>query len=81
MIHHKTPSNALSYLSSNVIEAMEWCSASVEDRDTVCCFLVFQDIGEPPRETSQLMSKWQVKGQLAQYESHQLDRERSQLEQ
>jgi len=35
---------------SLVTVAMALYSASAEDRDTVVCFLVLQDIGDPPKE-------------------------------
>lgn len=58
---------------------MERYSTFVDDRDTVLCFLVFQDIRQPLRQTSQPVRERQVKRQLAQSKSHQLSRERSQL--
>jgi hypothetical protein len=50
---------------------MDIYSASAEEQDTVCCFLVFQEIGELPRSTNQSVMEHLVKGQLAQSESHQ----------
>ena len=50
--------------------AIERYSASAEDRDTICCFLVFQEIGETPRETNQPVRERRVNGQPAQLESH-----------
>lgn len=55
-------------------------SASEEERETVCCFLVFQDIGELPRNTSQPVRDRRVNRQLAQSESHQAERDKSQCE-
>ena len=49
---------------------MERYSASAEERETVCCFLVFQEIGDFPRKTNLPVSDRRVKGQLAQSESH-----------
>lgn len=50
------------------------------ERETVCCFLVFQEIGEPPRNTNQPVRERHVNGQLAQSESHQAERDKSHCE-
>jgi len=47
----KTPNEArksLTHTSSLTADVRERYSASADDRETVVCFLVFQDIGEPP---------------------------------
>lgn len=64
-------SKARSYLSLAVMLAIERNSTSADERDTVYCFLVFQEIGEEPRNTIQPESECCVNGQLAQSESHQ----------
>lgn len=40
------------HLSLDVIEAMKRYSTSVDDLNTLCLFLVFQDITELPRKTN-----------------------------
>ena len=42
----RSDSKLLSHLSSHVVVAIEWYSAFAEERETVCCFLVFHEIGE-----------------------------------
>ena len=49
---------------------MDRYSTSVEERETVCCVLVFQEMGNFSRKTNQPVSDRQVKGKLAQSESH-----------
>jgi len=47
----KMPKDArkdLNQTNSLVVSAMEWYSTSAEDRDTVGCFLLRQEIGDPP---------------------------------
>lgn len=44
-------------------------SASVEDRETVGCFLDFQEINELPKNTQNLVIDRLVSGQVAQSES------------
>ena len=46
-------------------------SASAEERDTVCCFLVFHEMGDLPKKTSQPVRDRRDIGQAAQSESHQ----------
>lgn len=43
---------------------MDQYSASVDEREMVCCFLVFQETGEPPKETKYLVIERLVIGQL-----------------
>lgn len=50
---------------------MNLYSASVEDRDTVSCFRVFQEIGEPPSCINQAVRYLLVNGQAEKSESHQ----------
>ena len=45
--------------------------ASAKEQDTICCFLVFHEIGEDPSRTNHLVRDLQIKGHLAQSESHQ----------
>jgi len=39
------------HFNSQVMVVMDLYSASAEDRDSICCFLVFQEIGEEPKRT------------------------------
>jgi len=48
---------------------MAWYSASAEDRETVGCFLVLQEIGEAPKATKKAVTDCRVRGQPAQSES------------
>lgn len=48
---------------------MDLYSASAEDMETVCCFLVVQEIGEVPRRTIDALRERRVSGQAAQSES------------
>lgn len=41
-------SNSRIHNISITVSAIALYSASVEERDTTCCFSVFQEIGEPP---------------------------------
>lgn len=68
---HKHIKSPLSHFNSQVAIAMDLYSASGDDRDIVCCFLVFHDIGEAPKDTNQPVRDRRVKGQPAQSESHQ----------
>ncbi|GAA0161952.1 hypothetical protein LIER_18151 [Lithospermum erythrorhizon] len=45
-------------------------SASAKERDTINCFLAFQDVGAPPRNTNMPDNERRMSGQLAQSESH-----------
>ena len=47
----KDARNNLNQASSLVESAMDRCLASVEDRDTLVCFLLRQAIGNPPNVT------------------------------
>ena len=74
----KLKSKPFNHFSSHVAAAMNWYSASAEDRDTISCFFVFHDIGECPRKTNHPDTERWVSGQLAQSESHQLLKDKSQ---
>lgn len=54
-----------SHFNSQVVVAIDLYSASTDDLDTVCCFLVFQDIGELPKRTNHPVRDRRVKGQPA----------------
>lgn len=56
---------------------MELYSASAEERATVCCFLVFQDMGEWPKNTNQPVRDYRVSEHAAQSESHHPARDNS----
>jgi hypothetical protein len=43
--------NDFNQINSHVALAIERYSASAEERDTVGCFFVFQEIGDPPSIT------------------------------
>lgn len=66
----RSKSKVLSHLSSQVIVAIERYFASIEECDMVCCFLVFQEMGECPKNINQPVIKHRVRGQPAQSESH-----------
>jgi len=38
-----------SQTNSLVVTAIDLCSALAEDLETIACFLVFQEMGEPPK--------------------------------
>uniref|UniRef100_K7LMX4 Cationic amino acid transporter C-terminal domain-containing protein n=1 Tax=Glycine max TaxID=3847 RepID=K7LMX4_SOYBN len=57
---------------------MDQYSTSAEERDTVCCFLVFHEIEEHPSRTNHPIRDLRVKRHLVQSESHQSDSCRSQ---
>jgi len=57
--------SALNHLSSQVAIAVDRYSASAKDWDTICCFLVFRDIREAPKDTNQLVRDHHVKGHPA----------------
>lgn len=46
----KDRNKALSHFNSHVIAAIERYSASAEERETICWFLVFHEIGEFPNK-------------------------------
>jgi hypothetical protein len=50
------------------VEVIARYSASIEDLDTVCCFLDFQEINEPPRNTQNPITDLRVSTQPAQSE-------------
>jgi len=52
---------------------MERYSTSADERDTICRFFVFQEMGELPLSTNQPVSDRLVDGQLAQSKSHHAD--------
>jgi len=52
------------------VATMDRYSTLAEERETLCCFLVFQEMGKLPRSTNQLISECLDKGQLVQPESH-----------
>jgi len=59
------------HLSFHVVLAIERYSASTEeDWDIICCFLVFQDIGERPKKITQPVRECLVRGQAAESASH-----------
>ena len=58
------------HVNSHVVSAIDRYSASADKRDTVCCFFVFQETGEPPRNTNQPVRERLVKGQPPQLASH-----------
>jgi len=64
------------HLSSHVVVAMDQYSTLADERDIVCCFLVFQDTGELPRKMIQPVRDRRVRGQLAQLELHHAERRR-----
>lgn len=49
---------------------MDQYFASVEERDILCCFLVFKDVGELPSIINYPIRDRRVKGHPAQLESH-----------
>ena len=58
------------HFNTHVVVAIDLYSALVEDRETVCYFFVFQEIGESANCTSHPVADCLVKGKLAQSESH-----------
>jgi len=46
-----------------VVVAIARYSTSAEEGETVCCFLVFQEMGECPKNTNQPVVKRLVRGQ------------------
>lgn len=56
-------------MSSQQVVAMDLYSASAEERDTICCFLVFQAVGELPNMTKYPIKEHRVIGEVAQSES------------
>lgn len=56
-------------MNSHVALAMDLYSASVEDLDTLCCFLDFQEIKELPSITQKPDMDLRVSGHAAQSES------------
>ena len=59
------------HFNSPVTTAMDRYSTLGKEQDTVCCFLVFHEIGEDPSRTNHPVRDLQIKGHLAQSESHQ----------
>ena len=54
---------------SHVTLAMDRYSTSIEDRETVCCFLDFQEIKESPINTQKPLTDFLVSGHAAQSKS------------
>lgn len=46
-------SSERSQMISRVVLAIEQSSDSAEERDTICCFLHFQEMSEEPRSTQE----------------------------
>ena len=61
--------NDLIHSKSLVTVAMALYSASAEERDTVVCFLVRQDMGDPPNEIKYPLRDFLVRGHAPQSES------------
>lgn len=55
--------------TSHVAFAIDLYSAFVDDLDTVCCFLDFQENNESPKNTQKPETELRVSGQVAQSES------------
>lgn len=55
-----------SHCGSQVREAKDLYSASVDDRETIGCFFNFQQINEEPRRTQKLVIDFLLSGHLAQ---------------
>ena len=53
-------------MSSQAVVAMALYSASAEDRETVACFLDFQEIRESPRKMQNPVTDLRESGQPAQ---------------
>jgi len=60
----------LSHFNSHIIATVERYLAFSEKRETINYFLVLQDTGEEPRNTTQLVKECLVSGQPAKSESH-----------
>jgi len=58
--------NDLIHSKSLVTVAMALYSASAEERDIVVCFLVLQDIGDPPNEIKHPVRDFLVRGHAPQ---------------
>lgn len=54
-----------SHFNSQFVVSIYLYSASPHDLESVCCFLVFQDIGKLPKRTNHLVRDRCVKGQPA----------------
>lgn len=65
----KEDNNHFNHLSSQTVVAMDLYSPSAEERDTICCFFVFQAIGDVLSITKYPVKDRRVIGQLAQSES------------
>lgn len=59
----------LSQMSSQVMVAIAWYSASADEHETVDYFFVRQKMGLLPRNVQYLVTECRVVGQLAQSES------------
>lgn len=73
----KLSNRAFDRCNSQVTDTIYQNSASVEERETICCFLFFHETGEVPKKTIQPHKEQRERGQTAQSESHQSYRERS----
>jgi hypothetical protein len=62
---YKSHRSCLSQTNSLVCDAIDAYSDSAEEHDTTDCFLLFQDMGAPPRKTQNLVTDCLVVGQLA----------------
>jgi len=65
----KEASKDLSHISSLVAAAMDRYSASVEEHETVVCFLVFPATGDPPSVSKYPVSDRRVRGHAPQLAS------------
>lgn len=65
----KSRNKLKSQVNSQYAVAMERYSALTDERETVCCFLNFQEIRESPKKTQKLVTKRRVSRQPAQSES------------
>ena len=69
---------SFNHFNSPVIAVMDRYSALAKERDIVCYFLVFHEIGEDPSRTNHPVRDLWVKGHPTQSESHQSDSCKSQ---
>ena len=58
--------NAINQVNSLVVTAIDRYSASALERETVGCFFVFQETGDPPSVTKHPVRDRLVKGQAPQ---------------
>jgi len=62
----ETPKDAKNNFNPLVAVAIKRYSASAEDLETIVCFLVCQEIGDPPMETRYPVRDHRVIGQVSQ---------------